>query len=48
MDFSHSDKVRQLQQQVQSFMDEHVYPAEPRFDAELEVGSPGTELEFAL
>src|SRR6202140_5481152 len=36
MDFSHSDKVRQLQEQVQRFMDAHVYPAEPRFDEEME------------
>src|ERR1700731_4695907 len=35
MDFSHSDKVRHLQQQVQRFMDAHVYPAEPRFDEEM-------------
>src|ERR1700676_2908029 len=36
MDFSHSDKVRQLQEQVQRFMDAYVYPAEPRFDEEME------------
>ena len=36
MDFSHSDKVRQLQEDVQRFMDAHVYPAEPLFDAEME------------
>jgi acyl-CoA dehydrogenase len=35
MDFSHSDKVRHLQEQVQRFMDAHVYPAEPRFDEEM-------------
>src|SRR6202166_39521 len=35
MDFSHSDKVRQLQEQVQHFMDAHVYPAEPLFDEEM-------------
>ena len=29
MDFSHSDKVRLLQEQLQRFMDAHVYPAEP-------------------
>ncbi len=36
MDFSHSEKVRELQQKVQRFMDDHVYPAEPRFDEEME------------
>jgi acyl-CoA dehydrogenase len=35
MDFSHSDKVRHLQEQVQRFMDAHVYPAEPLFDEEM-------------
>src|SRR6202022_1679186 len=36
MDFSHSDKVRLLQDQLTRFMDAHVYPAEPRFDEEME------------
>ena len=36
MDFSHSDKVRRLQEQLGSFMEAHVYPAEPRFHEELE------------
>src|ERR1700694_671257 len=36
MDFSHSDRVRLLQEQLARFMDAHVYPAEPRFDAEME------------
>ncbi|HME40862.1 MAG TPA: acyl-CoA dehydrogenase family protein [Steroidobacteraceae bacterium] len=36
MDFSHSDKVRALQEQVTAFMDAHVYPAEARFDEEME------------
>jgi acyl-CoA dehydrogenase len=35
MDFSHSDKVRHLQEQLERFMDEHVYPAEPRFEEEV-------------
>ena len=35
MDFSHSDKVRLLQEQVTAFMDAHVYPAEARFDEEM-------------
>jgi acyl-CoA dehydrogenase len=36
MDFSHSDKVRRLQEQLTGFMEAHVYPAEPRFHEELE------------
>src|ERR1700756_2797514 len=36
MDFSHSDKVRLLQEQLERFMNAHVYPAEPRFDEERE------------
>jgi acyl-CoA dehydrogenase len=36
MDFSHSDKVRLLQEQVGAFMDAHIYPAEARFDEEME------------
>src|SRR5277367_3991854 len=36
MDFSHSDKVRGLQERVQRFMDEHVYCAEALFDEEID------------
>src|SRR5216683_1794197 len=36
MDFSHSEKVRLLQEQLERFMDAHVYPAERRFDEEME------------
>jgi len=36
MDFSHSDKVRDLQRKVRAFMDEHIYPAERRFDEEVD------------
>jgi acyl-CoA dehydrogenase len=36
MDFSHSDKVRDLQERITQFMDEHVYPAEPLYHKELE------------
>jgi acyl-CoA dehydrogenase len=36
MDFSHSDKVRELQERVAQFMDDHVYPAEPLYHKELE------------
>jgi acyl-CoA dehydrogenase len=35
MDFDFSPKVRELQQRVTAFMDEHVYPAEERFEAEM-------------
>src|SRR5277367_3891900 len=36
MDFSHSDKVCALQEQVTAFMDAHIYPAEAHFDEEME------------
>ena len=36
MDFSYSDKVRDLQQRVGAFMDEFVYPAEALFHEEVE------------
>ncbi|HEU4845108.1 MAG TPA: acyl-CoA dehydrogenase family protein [Burkholderiaceae bacterium] len=36
MDFAYSPKVQQLQARLSAFMDEHVYPAEPRFYAEIE------------
>jgi acyl-CoA dehydrogenase len=36
MDFSHSDKVRELQERLARFMDDHVYPAEPLYHQELE------------
>jgi len=35
MDFEHSPKVRQLQQRLIAFMEEHVYPAEARFESEM-------------
>jgi acyl-CoA dehydrogenase len=35
MDFSHSEKVRLLQEQLERFMDDHVYPAELRFHEEM-------------
>jgi acyl-CoA dehydrogenase len=41
MDFSHSDKVRILQEQVTGFMDAHVYPAEARFHEEMESNRRG-------
>ncbi|MBL8303257.1 MAG: acyl-CoA dehydrogenase family protein [Ideonella sp.] len=36
MDFEHSDKVKALQARVGAFMDEHVYPAEARFEQEMD------------
>jgi acyl-CoA dehydrogenase len=36
MDFSHSEKVRDLQERINQFMDAHVYPAEPLYHKELE------------
>ncbi|UCG96374.1 MAG: acyl-CoA dehydrogenase family protein [Burkholderiales bacterium] len=36
MDFDFSPKVRQLQQRVAAFMEAHVYPAEARFEAEMD------------
>ena len=36
MDFQYSPKVRELQQRLLAFMDEHVYPNEARFDSEVE------------
>jgi acyl-CoA dehydrogenase len=36
MDFDFSPKVRQLQLRVTAFMQEHVYPAEARFEAEMD------------
>ena len=35
MDFAYSDKVKDLQRRVSAFMEEHVYPAEARFHAEI-------------
>jgi acyl-CoA dehydrogenase len=36
MTFTYSDKVKDLQQRITAFMDEHVYPAEPVFEAEMD------------
>ena len=36
MDFSYSDKVQGLQRQLTAFMETHVYPAERRFEEEVE------------
>ena len=36
MDFEFSARTKDLQQQLRSFMDEHVYPNERRFDEEIQ------------
>jgi acyl-CoA dehydrogenase len=36
MDFSHSEKVRDLQERITQFMENHVYPAEAPYHEELE------------
>ncbi|MGH7785329.1 MAG: acyl-CoA dehydrogenase family protein [Candidatus Binatia bacterium] len=36
MDFAYSDKVKHLAAQVQAFMDEHVYPNEAVYDAQVD------------
>ena len=36
MDFEHSPKVKALQQRLAAFMEEHVVPAEERFEAEMD------------
>jgi acyl-CoA dehydrogenase len=35
MDFDYSPRTQQLRSKLQAFMDEHIYPNEPRFQAEL-------------
>ena len=37
MDFAHSPKVQELQKRVTAFMEQHVYPSEAVFHAEVEV-----------
>jgi len=38
MDFIHSDKVQKLQARVSAFMDQHVYPNEHKFHAQVDEG----------
>ncbi|SLN33004.1 acyl-CoA dehydrogenase family protein [Oceanibacterium hippocampi] len=38
MDFDFSPKVKELQERVSAFMDEHIYPNEERFDREVAQG----------
>ena len=39
MDFDYSDRTKELQKQLTRFMDEHIYPAEPRYHAEMEANT---------
>jgi len=39
MRFEHSEKVRDFQRRLSAFMDEHIYPNEPRFHRELTAAS---------
>jgi len=39
MDFDYSPRTKELQAQVQRFMDEHIYPSEPAYKAELEANT---------
>jgi acyl-CoA dehydrogenase len=41
MDFSHSEKVRDLQERITQFMENHVYPAEALYHEELEANRRG-------
>jgi len=38
MDFEHTDKVKELQERVSAFMDEHIYPNEETFEAQINEG----------
>jgi acyl-CoA dehydrogenase len=39
MDFEYSQRTKELQAQLLRFMDEHIYPAEKRYDDELEANT---------
>ena len=39
MEFQYSDKVRDLQERLQHFMREHIYPNEAQFDADLDAAA---------
>ena len=48
MDFDFSPRTKELQQQVQRFMDEHIYPAEAAYKAELEANTAAGKRWSAL
>src|SRR5215203_5506319 len=39
MDFNYSDRTKELQAQLLRFMDDHIYPAEARYEAEIEANT---------
>ncbi len=39
MEFEYSPRTRELQAKLLAFMDEHIYPAEPRYSAEIEANT---------
>jgi acyl-CoA dehydrogenase len=41
MDFSHTEKVRDLQERITQFMDKYIYPAEPHYHKEMEENRRG-------
>ena len=43
MDFRHSDRSLQLQDQVRAFLDEHVYPAEHEFEQQVQANRAAGE-----
>ncbi|HUR89211.1 MAG TPA: acyl-CoA dehydrogenase family protein [Ramlibacter sp.] len=48
MDFDYSPKVKDLQQRVQRFMDDHVYPSEKAYSEELEANTKAGKRWSAL
>ena len=48
MDFDYSPRTKELQLQVRRFMDEHVYPSEPAYKAELEANTAAGKRWSAL
>jgi acyl-CoA dehydrogenase len=42
MDFGYDERTRELIAELQAFMDEHVYPAEPVFEEQLDRAAPWT------
>src|SRR3954462_14113545 len=48
MDFDYSPKVKDLQQRVQRFMDDHVYPNEKAYSQELEANTKAGKRWSAL
>ena len=39
MDFDYSPRTQELQKQLLRFMDEHIYPAEKRYEEEIEANT---------